>query len=63
MEWLKPVNGQIPAGWYGWVDQFSVLGSKVVGVENRERFGYFNLSYHWLKAEVLISCTLFPNSP
>ena len=44
-------NHQIPAEWYSWVDAFAALGSKVVGVENRERFGYFNLTYQWLRAE------------
>jgi hypothetical protein len=38
MEWLKPVDGKIPSDWYTWVDDFAAIGSKVVGVENRERF-------------------------
>ena len=38
MEWLKPVDGKIPSDWYTWVDEFAAIGSKVVGVENRERF-------------------------
>lgn len=36
---------------YAWVDDFAALRSKVVGVENLERFDYFDLKHQWLKAE------------
>jgi hypothetical protein len=49
--WSQPVGGKIPPQWYAWVDNFARLGSKVVGTENRERYNYYNLTYHWLKAE------------
>eukprot|EP01052_Picozoa_sp_SAG31_P023955 SAG31_NODE_2008_length_6673_cov_3.990265_5_plen_149_part_00 len=51
MEWMKPVNGKIPEDWYTWVNDFAALGTKVIGIENRERFEYFNLKHQWLKAE------------
>ena len=44
------------ATYYGWVDSFAALGSKIVGLENLERFGYYNATYQWLKAQASFEC-------